>query len=84
MTPTNTPINPEFQVAKLNAKGIEKANELTLAFDNTLELVKTLIPEGRHLAIVKTNLEDACMHARKALATVPSFVEGAAVATSGR
>ena len=63
--------NPQFQVHLLNDEGIAKANELATAFDDLLEGVKSITPEGRELALVKTHLEIASFYAKKGMASDP-------------
>lgn len=64
-------VDPLFQFHKLNADGIEKALAIAEAFDICLARVKSLCPEGRELALVKTKLEEACFFAKKAMANLP-------------
>ena len=63
--------NPEFNVHKLNDAGMEKAIDIALVFDRALTSLINLCPSGRHLAIVKTKLEEACFFAKKAMAESP-------------
>ena len=61
-------MNPEFEVHMLSESGIEKARHIAAVFDKALNELKTLCPEGRHLSIVKTKLEEACFMAKKSMA----------------
>jgi hypothetical protein len=64
-------VNPEFEVHMLNERGIDKANQIAKAFDDLLNNLKVLCPEGRQLAIVKTKQEEASFFAKKAMAVSP-------------
>lgn len=64
-------INTEFQVHKLNQDGIRKAIHIADQFDDLLEDLKKVIPEGRILSIVRTKLEEACFFAKKGIAINP-------------
>jgi hypothetical protein len=72
--------NPEFQSHRLNETGIKKVDQVKELFDDLLsELTNDiwafhspLLPEGRHLSIVKTKLEEACMFAVKAVSCDPA------------
>ena len=64
--------NSEFEVHMLNEMGILKAKEIRITFDNCLNKLKDICPEGRCLSIVKTKLEEACFFAKKAMASDPS------------
>ena len=68
---TPKPINPEFTVHLLNDDGISKAKQLATEFNNILEYLKTVCPQGREFSIVKTKLEEACFFAKKAVAGDP-------------
>lgn len=61
-------INPEFEVQMLNEDGIQKAKDIAYGFDLLLEDLKIMCPEGRHMAIVRTKLEEASFFAKKAMA----------------
>lgn len=64
-------MNKEFQVHILNADGINKAKEIAILFDATLDTLLNLCPQGRELSVVRTKLEEACFFAKKAMATDP-------------
>lgn len=64
-------VNAEFQVHKLNDEGMRKAIAIADAFDDLMEDLKALMPEGRALSIVKTKLEEACFFAKKGMAVDP-------------
>jgi len=64
-------MNPEFTVHLLNPQGIEKAQELAKYFDEFLNYIKTVVPEGRYLSLVKTHLETASFYSKKGMAINP-------------
>ncbi len=71
--------NPEFQTHRLNAEGIKKVERVKGLFDEFLrDLTEESLtpdiqlPPGRHLSIVKTKLEEACMFAVKAVSCDPA------------
>jgi hypothetical protein len=64
-------MNKEFQVHRLNERGLERAANIAGAFDYLLDTLKGLLPEGRELSIVKTKLEEGCFFAKKAIANDP-------------
>lgn len=61
-------MNDEFKVHKLSEAGIEKANSVAEIFNNALDQLKAVCPEGRHFSIVKTKLEEASFFAKKSVA----------------
>lgn len=61
-------LNPEFKVHILNETGIFKAHRIAQKFDELLNNLKDLCPEGRELSIVKTKLEEASFFAKKSMA----------------
>lgn len=61
-------MNPEFEVHMLNDDGIQKANLIAHHFNGLLNDLKVLCPEGRHMALVRTKLEEASFFAKKAMA----------------
>ena len=61
-------MNKEFAVHILNEKGIGKAKEIALAFDNLLNHLNDLCPESREFSICKTKLEEASFFAKKSMA----------------
>lgn len=61
--------NPEFEVHMLNESGIEKAQAIAYNFDCLLDDLKNICPEGRHMSIVRTKLEEASFFAKKAMAS---------------
>ena len=63
-------MNKEFEVHILTDDGIGKAKEIAVVFDDFLNRLKTLCPEGREFAIVKTKLEESAFFAKKAMAIV--------------
>lgn len=65
-------MDPLFQVHRLNPGGQAKAAFVASAFDDLLSNISTHCPNGREFAIVKTNLEQACFFAKKAIANDPA------------
>ena len=65
-------MNREFQVHRLNEGGLKKASQIAQAFDDLLESLKTMLPEGRELSLVKTKLEEGSFFAKKAMASDPA------------
>lgn len=63
--------NKEFSVHLLNDDGIQKANLIKDHFDNLLNNLKKILPEGREFSIAKTKLEEACFFAKKSMANDP-------------
>lgn len=63
-------IDPLFRVHRLNENGIKKAEELAAAFNDCLFRLRSICPEGREFAIVKTKLEEAAFFAKKSMANV--------------
>ncbi len=61
-------MSPLFEFHKLNADGIQKAKAIAIAFNQLLQQVEAMCPAGRELAVAKTNLEQACFFAKKAMA----------------
>jgi len=60
-------INPEFQVTRLTAEGVSKAEEIALVYDEALEKLKKLCPRSRQFSIAKARLEESCFFAKKAM-----------------
>lgn len=78
-------MNPLFQSHALNSEGKFKSKTIADAFDELLGVIERelpptndarLDPSARLLALVRTDLERACMTARKAVAVRPSNQEG--------
>lgn len=63
-------MDPLFEVHMLNDNGKQKALAIAAAFDKLLNELQLMVPEGRHMSIVKTHLEEACFSANKAIANV--------------
>jgi hypothetical protein len=61
-------MHAQFAVHMLTEEGKKKAQEIATSFDDLLTKLEVLCPEGRHLALVRTNLETACFYAKKAMA----------------
>ncbi len=62
-------MNNEFEVHILTEDGIRKAKEIATVFDDALNLLKIVCPDGREFSIVKTKLEEACFFAKKSMAS---------------
>jgi len=63
-------MDPLFEVHMLNETGKKNAKAIADSFDFCLQSLKTLCPEGREFAIVKTKLEESCFFAKKSMANV--------------
>lgn len=61
-------MHKEFQVHKLNEKGMAQAEQLAGQFASLLGFCQVIGEPGRELLIVATKLEEACFFAKKALA----------------
>lgn len=61
-------MHAQFAVHILNEEGKRKAQEIAHSFDDLLTRLEAICPEGRHLALVRTKLEEACFFAKKAMA----------------
>lgn len=61
-------MHSQFAVHMLTEEGKTKAKEIAKAFDDCLTRLEVVCPEGRHLALVRTKLEEACFFAKKAMA----------------
>lgn len=69
-------MDPLFQVHKLNADGLRKANSLAKSFNGLLEELRVICPENtREFSLVKTHLESACFFAKKSIANFPENQE---------
>lgn len=69
-------MDPLFQVHRLNAAGLEKADRLAGAFDYLLSKLREICPEQtREFSLVKTYLEQACFFAKKSIANNPANQE---------
>lgn len=60
-------MHAQFADYMLTDEGKRKAEEIAKSFDDLLTKLEALCPEGRHLALVRTNLETACFYAKKAM-----------------
>lgn len=60
-------MNKEFSTTKVTPEGVQKINQSRTIFDNALEELKAICPEGREFALVKTKLEEASFFAVKAI-----------------
>jgi len=63
--------NPEFTVRRLNDSGLEQAEQIGKWYDELLNQVRNITPEGRELALVKTHLEQACFYTKRAMSKDP-------------
>jgi len=73
-------MTPEFATHRLNEAGMRGAKALAEEFDALLTEVQAIVgPSGdpRQLALCRTHLEEACFHAKKALAVQSGFQEPA-------
>lgn len=61
-------MHAQFAVHMFTPEGKTKAVEIAEGFDVLLTRLEAICPEGRHLALVRTNLETACFYAKKAMA----------------
>jgi len=70
--------NKEFQTYLLNPQGVEKIGHIAELFDNFLYhlLRKMGDSSPRHVAMVRTKLEEACFLAKKAASLVPENQQG--------
>jgi hypothetical protein len=62
----------EFQVHKLDEDGLIAAADLANIFDGALSRIEEILggaSTGRHAALMRTKLEEACFFAKKALAS---------------
>jgi hypothetical protein len=64
-------MDPLFEVHMLNDTGKPKARAIAEIFDTCLANLAGIIPPGREMSVVKTNLETACFFAKKAMANQP-------------
>lgn len=61
-------INPLFSSVNLNEEGLRKVNTIRGAFTQLLlELEYELPGNSREISIIRTNLEEACFYAVKAV-----------------
>jgi hypothetical protein len=61
-------MDPLFDTVKVTQSGQREIKKAKNHFDACLKEIERLVPEGRQLSIVRTNLEEACFHAVKAIA----------------
>ncbi len=78
-----------FEVHRLNAAGLDKAEKLRVAFQSALDQIEILCGavcrsgervesrgnNGRELALVRTHLETASFYAKRAMALCPENQE---------
>lgn len=62
-------MNKEFEVHRLNSKGMELAKGIADVFDKALDQLSTFCAPGREFTIMRTKLEEACFFAKKAMAS---------------
>lgn len=65
-------IRPEFQVHLLNDAGIDKAKMLAEIFTTALNDLEKIVPPGRPLSLVVTNLQQAAYWAKNGMAVDPT------------
>lgn len=68
-------IRPEFKVHTLNDNGKSKARVIAEAFSDLLAVIESYGVTGRDLAMTKTDLENACFHAKRGMASLPENQE---------
>lgn len=68
-------IRPEFKVHMLNESGKKKATAMAERFSDMLDFLESCGVTGRDLAMVKTDLENACFHAKRGMASLPENQE---------
>ncbi len=68
-------MSPLFEFHKLNPDGIQKARAIATAFNQLLQQLELMCPAGREMSVAKTNLEQACFFAKKAMACVTANQE---------
>ena len=68
-------IRSEFQVHILNENGKAKARGIAERFSTLLDELENYGVTGRDLAMVKTDLENACFHAKRGMASLPEYQE---------
>lgn len=70
------PMDPIFQVHRLNEEGIARAGHVAAAFQDLLSTLDVITPperDGWAWALMRTKLEEACFYAKKSLAASPSL-----------
>lgn len=65
-------IREEFRANALTNEAGDKLRVIRESFSVLLTSLETVTPPGRHLALVKTKLEEACMFAVRAVAVEPA------------
>lgn len=65
-------IREEFRANALTNEAGDKLRIIRESFSALLVNIETVAPPGRHLALVKTKLEEACMFAVRAVAVEQS------------
>lgn len=66
-------VRPEFSVHVLNPEGMKKARDIAMKFSALLSEVEGVCGvEGREMALVRTNLQEAAFWAKRAMAMRPS------------
>ena len=68
-------MDPLFQVHRLNADGMKKAEVIAGTFTDCLYTLATVCPTGREFSIARTKLEEAAFFAKKAMASQPENQE---------
>jgi hypothetical protein len=64
-------IRPEFQYHELNQAGVDACTTIREGFTDLLNLVESVIPEGRDRSLVITKLQEGCTAAVRGAAVMP-------------
>ncbi len=76
------PTHDLFRVQFLNPAGLSAAQELATEFSRLAHWIEQRIPAGRERSLTMTHLQDAALHARRALGDLPELQAGV-VASAG-
>jgi hypothetical protein len=67
-------VRDEFRVHRLNETGLDVAAQLGEIFTEALDKIEAIVgPEGREMALVRTNLQHASFFAKRAMAQQSRF-----------
>lgn len=61
------PVDTIFESIALNEQGQKRLASITLAFNDLLDGIRPIVPEGREWSIIKTKLEEACFYAKRGM-----------------
>jgi hypothetical protein len=85
LVPEPIQVSTIFGIHLLNLEGRKKAQAIGEHFQLLLDWLKSVVPEGREMALMKTKLEEACFYAKAGmsrhvdnLAVTPVAQEGPA------